>query len=374
MKILVVKMSALGDVVQSLPVVHALKQGFPQSTIHWLVEEAAEPLVRSHPDVDRVLVSRREKWGRDIRDPRKWRRAGSEIRALKEQLQRKQYDLAIDLQGLLKIGLWMGLSSAHRKAGYDGTREWSHRFLSEKIKGLDFDLHAVERYLVLVEALGGRPAPARFGLSVSEKAREEARRIREADGWDPSAPYAILVPAARWETKRWGEAPFGILADRLVGELGLRVAIAGVGADRPLGEAIRMRMRGAALNLAGRTDLTTLMALLEGARVVVSTDSGPMHLAAALGTPVVAMFGPTAPWRTGPYGRQHRVVREEMACSPCFRRRCSTKQCMKNIRPEAVAEQVEDVIRDRSLGLRRGSARVEPVCSLPGRSFSGAQS
>jgi len=346
MKILVIKMSALGDVIQALPVIPALKRAFPHARIHWLVEEVAEPVVRSHPGIDGVLVSRRGKWGRDLRDPRRWRKALGEVGALVGDLRRGGYDLAVDLQGLLKSGIWMALASARRKVGYDGTREGSDVFLTDRVPRVSLDVHAVERYLLLVEAVGAGTGELSFGLSVPAGARSHLRELLVEQGWDSCVPYAVLVPAARWESKQWGAAPFAALADRLVDDLGLHVAITGVQTDRPLVEDIVRRMNHPALDLAGRTDMPTLMALQEEAQVVVSTDSGPMHLAAAMGTPVVALFGPTAPWRTGPYGRRHRVIRAGVACSPCFRRECPHRRCMERIRPEQVAEAVADLMHD----------------------------
>lgn len=344
MEILIIKMSSLGDVIQTLPVIQALKAAFPDSRIHWLVEEAAEPIVRLHPGVDRVLVSRRRGWGEDWRFPARWPRAIEEVLGLVRELRRLRYDVAIDFQGLLKSGIWMQLTQASRKVGFDGTREWSHLFLTERASPVHPDLHAVERYLHLAEAVGGGAFEVDFGISLPADAHERLRTVLEGAGGKGDVPYAVIAPAARWETKHWGEAPFAELADRLMEDLNLQVAITGVWEDRHKVERIRQRMRHPAMDLAGKTDSHVLMALLQGARVVVSVDSGPMHLAAALGRPVVALFGPTAPWRTGPYGRGHRVIRPTVSCSPCFRRRCPRRVCMEQIRPSEVMEAVIEVV------------------------------
>lgn len=340
--ILVIKMSALGDVIQALPVIPALKERFPGSRIHWLVEEAAEPVVRCHPGIHRVLVSRRSAWPRDLRKPGAWPMAMSQIRALVAEL-RRPYDLAIDLQGLLKSGIWMGVAKARRKVGFKGARErLSRLFLNEAIGGINAELHAVEKYLQLVARLGcSKVERPEFGLRAPREAMARMRSLLASKGWDPDGPWAVLVPCARWASKRWSQAGFARLGDRLVKDLGLQVALVGLGQDKPLLEGITAGMRNRAVNLAGSTDVLSLMAMLEMAKVVVSTDTGPMHMAAALGTPVVALFGPTAPWRTGPYGSNSRVVRQEMSCSPCFRKRCSTRSCMESIDPEHVLDQVK---------------------------------
>jgi 3-deoxy-D-manno-octulosonic-acid transferase/heptosyltransferase-1 len=343
-EILVVKMSALGDVIQALPVIPALKATFPGARIHWLVEEAAEPIVRLHPSVDRVLVSRRRRWGKDWRHPDRWSQVIEEVLGLVRQLRRPRYDLAIDFQGLMKSGVWMHFAEASRKVGFDGVREWGHIFLTERVSPLHPDLHAVERYLHLVAWIGGEIEGVDFGICPPPDARRRLRKVLQRNGWGGDAPYAVIVPTARWRTKRWEETSFAEVADRLAQDLDLRVAVTGVRQDRSIARGILRRMRHPAVDLAGETDVVTLMALLEGARVVVSVDSGPMHLAAALGTPVVALFGPTAPWRTGPYGRGHRVIRSPSSCSPCFRRLCSRRTCMDRIRPREVVEAVAEVV------------------------------
>jgi lipopolysaccharide heptosyltransferase I len=358
MRILVVKLSALGDVIHALPVVTTLKGAYPTSRIDWLVEEMAEPIVRCHPEVDGVLVSRRGGWLADLKKPPRWPVVCRELNDLIRQLRRQKYDLAIDLQGLLKSGIWMSLAPARRKLGYDGTREGSYLFLNDRIPPVSPDLHAVDRYLALVKAVGANASKVDFGLSVLPEARESLRNLIKSSPWDESKPYAVLVPTARWETKEWGAASFASLADRLFDEFGLQSAITGVHEDAPTVEEIMKRMRRQAVNLAGKTDLHTLMALMEGARVVISTDSGPMHLAAAIGTPVVGVFGPTAPWRTGPYGKGHRAIRSSITCSPCFQRQCSHKTCMARVRHQEVLAAVHEVlVQDEPFGIQKEACR-----------------
>ena len=345
MDILVVKMSALGDVIQALPVIPALREGFPGCRIHWLVEEAAHEVVRCHPGVDEVMVSRRSTWPRQLSRPKNWPRAMSELRALVAEL-RRPYDIAIDLQGLVKSGIWMGLTRARRKIGFRQARERINRlFLTEAVGGISGELHAVDRYLQLVASLGcPRVREPDFGLRPPQEATRRIKGLLASAGYSGDEPMAVLAPAARWESKRWTEAGFARLGDLMAESLGLQVVLVGGWADRPLLNRISEKMRRRALNLVGKTDIPALMALMGMARVVVSTDSGPMHMAAALGTPVVALFGPTAPWRTGPYGSRHRVVRAAVSCSPCFRRRCPERSCMERIEPEEVLVEVVRVV------------------------------
>ncbi len=367
MDILVIKMSSLGDVIQALPVIPVLKKQFPTARIHWLVEEAAEPVLRCHPGVDTILVSRRSSWPRQFKKPENWPVTISQIRALVGQL-RRPYDIAIDLQGLLKSGIWMGLARARRKVGLRWTKERiSKIFLHETLGDVNGQMHAVERYLELAAGLGGcHVKEPEFGLQAPKEAKARMIEFLASRGWDPQTPWAVLVPSARWQSKRWSPTAFARVGDGLIESLGFQVALVGVQEEIPYLESIRANMKNPALNLGGSTDIPGLMAMLEMAKVVVSTDSGPMHMAAALGTPVVAIFGPTAPWRTGPYGANNIVVRKEIFCSPCFKRRCVTKACMEAIDPEEVLEKVNFLMKKA----RANGCPLKPVEAVAGEASS----
>ena len=345
--ILIVKLSAIGDVVHTLPLLEVLRRSLPGARIDWLVEEEAARIIEGHEGIDRVIVSRRKSWQRGLF--RSGQRADSvrEILRFLRELRSREYDLVIDLQGLLKSGLLTGLSRGRRKIGFTWAREGSTLFLSEAPYPVDqHRQHSIERYLETAGILG-----------LTVKSREGRVPVREADREQVKAllperdllggHLAAVNPMARWKTKLWEEESFALLADRMREELGLTVIFTGSAADRAVIERILSRMRGKAVNLAGEVGLKALAHLYSLCRVVVSTDTGPMHIAAAMNCPVVALFGPTAPWRTGPYGEGHRVIREEMGCSPCFRKTCSHGECMKSITVDRVFEAVEDVLRQQ---------------------------
>jgi lipopolysaccharide heptosyltransferase II len=153
-----------------------------------------------------------------------------------------------------------------------------------------------------------------------------------------------INPVAKWETKLWPKKQFAELADMLIGQYDMKIVFTGGIKDYSIIQAITSSMKGRAINFAGKTTLTELAALYEKAALVVSTDTGPMHLAAAVGTPVVALFGPTAPWRTGPYGTGHQLIKAELECSPCFKRRCETTDCMYQISVDQVLKGVQKVL------------------------------
>jgi lipopolysaccharide heptosyltransferase II len=156
-------------------------------------------------------------------------------------------------------------------------------------------------------------------------------------------PSVVLHPGARWASKLWPAASWARLAAGLQAR-GFQVALTGSRSDQPLVTEITAKTPAPVLNLAGRTSLAELAAILRRARLAVTTDTGTMHLAAALATPVVALFGPTAPWRTGPFGAGHQVLRRELACSPCFKRQCPELKCLNDLSPEMVEAACEKIL------------------------------
>lgn len=373
MNILIVKLSAIGDVVHTLPSLAALRQCYPAAHITWVVEEAAADLLAGHPALDRVIISRRKSWVKQLRNGR-IASPLRELRAFLRELRERHYDLVIDFHGLLKSAVIVAASGGRRKLGYDSLQELSGLFYNEKIHE-DMGKHAVDRYLDFVNYLrcgsGDRepvpPArPPEFTLAIGEKERLNAaallRRhagtlgieIRDGEAGTVGA-FVAINPVAFWETKLWDDGRFAELGDRIRRELGIGVVITGSDAERI--ERIVRRMETRAVNLGGQTSLRELACLYRQAALLVTTDSGPMHLAAAVGTPVIALFGPTDPVRTGPYGPGHRIIRGGMPCIPCFRKRCETGDCMRAITVETVFSAVKEILNEREFlqGMETGS-------------------
>jgi len=343
-KILFIKLSAIGDVVQTLPALEAIKKTFPDSEIDWVVEEAAAGILEGHPLIRRLMVARRKTWVAMLARPKTFLRGLRSIRGFLKELRSVQYDIAIDFQGLLKSGIIIGLSRAERKIGFDRTRELSYLFLNERLPAYDIEKHALERYLDVAKYLGaGDLSPACTLPIERERAIMEERLAQIVR---PGSGLVVINPMARWQTKLWQEEKFALLADRLIAERGATVIFTGAAGDREVIARIMAKMAGRALNWAGSTSLKDTAALAALADLFITTDTGPMHLAAAAGGRVVALFGPTAPWRTGPHGRGHIVVRKAISCSPCFGRTCSEgMRCMEAITVEDVMAQLPDIIR-----------------------------
>jgi heptosyltransferase-1 len=332
-RILLIKLSAFGDVIHALPTLEALRSLYPQAHIAWLVEEAFAPLLAGHPALDEVWAIPRLRFaGQPVCSQ------AAILARMVRRVRGRPFDMVIDLQGLLKSALWAALARSPRKIGYDRTREGSSLVLTEKLSPYDPEAHAVLRYLNVARYLGAPAMPPRFRL---EHMLADSGKIL---GEIPRKPYVVLHPGARWATKLWPAAYWARLAGWLARDQEFQVVVTGSSADRDMVADIAAQTEAPLLNLAGRTSLAELAALLSKARVAVTTDTGPMHLAAALGTRVVALFGPTAPWRTGPFGEGHEVVHLDLPCSPCFRRDCPEPRCLTDLPVSAVQEAVEKIL------------------------------
>jgi ADP-heptose:LPS heptosyltransferase len=211
------------------------------------------------------------------------------------------------------------------------------------------EVHALTRGLKLLAAIGIDTPSVAYGIPVSEADGQRVDALLDTHGAGRSRPLVAINPVALWETKLWLNDRFAVLADRLTADHGVDVVFTGGPGDRDTIALIRGMMRTRAADLSGRTTLTMLAALYRRAALLVTTDTGPMHLAAAVDTPVVALFGPTAPWRTGPYGDGHTVVRTAPSCSPCFKRRCDVHQCrcMRDITVDRVLAAVVPMLAQR---------------------------
>ncbi len=336
LKVLILKPSSLGDVVQALPLLRLLKRHRPGSAIYWWIESSLAPLLEDDPDLAGVVRFERRRWA----SPRHWPEVLQQVRWLRQQ----RFDWVIDLQSLLRTGAFAWLANGGLLIGLDEAREGARGFYDIIVPRPSFYTHAVDWYLAVLPALG-LPADGQFEWLPPRPA--VARAIQER--WQiQGARWVALQPGARWENKRWPAAYFAELVRRLAARFDrTRFVILGAREDAPLAEEIARAAPERCLNLAGRTALPELVEWLRLASVLVTNDTGPMHIAAALGTPLVALFGPTEPRRTGPYGRADAVLQLSLPCVPCMKPRCRWPrpvECLKALLPEAVFERVAGIL------------------------------
>lgn len=324
-RILFVKPSSLGDIVHAMPTLSALRRAYPTASITWLVKRQWAPIVERIEGVDRV-------WPLDPGFSG-W---CSQVPALR----RAKFDVAVDLQGLLRSALMTRLSGAPRRFGFANARESSPYLYTHRISVPTVDIHAVDRYLLAAAAMGvvGH-GPVEFRFRALQGDQEQVDQLMRQAGLAPGMDWVAMNVCARWPTKRWAAASYAALADRLVDEGLGPVAFIGGPDERSEVAAVRTRMKAESFDFSGKVPLGILPAVLRKAGLLITNDSGPMHVAAAVGTPVVALFGPTNPVRTGPYGVQHEVLVHKVPCSPCYSRSCrnpNTMECLTGVTPEQV--------------------------------------
>lgn len=333
-QILIIKPSSLGDIVHALPTLSALRTRFPRATISWLVKREWADLLKRVEGLDRVWPVRGGLPG--------WL---AQVRGLRAA----RFDLVVDLQGLLRSGMMARLAGAPVRIGLANAREGSPWLYTHRVGVPEADMHAIDRYLLVARALGATvpPRPV-YALRPSIADHDRVARLRQAKGLSGDRPYIAMVVSARWPTKRWPAAFFADTADRIQQEGLGRVALIGGLEDRGVAQQVTRAMKTDAVDLVDACGVGLLPALLQTASLLVSNDSGPMHVAAAMGTPVVALFGPTSPSRTGPYGPRHLVLQNPVPCSPCFSTRCRNAtflECLTGISPSEVVTAVRQRAR-----------------------------
>ncbi len=332
-RILLIKPSSLGDIVHTLPVVAALKERWPAAALTWLVKRQWADLVLRVEGVDRV-------WPVDS-TVRGWL---GQIQALR----RERFDLVIDLQGLFRSAAMAWLSGVPSRIGFANGREGSPWFYTDSVQVPSIDMHAVDRYLLVAAALGASPhGSPQFRFKKLEKDLAAIRNLCENKQISVEKPWVAISVSARWPTKRWPLGSFAAVIDQLANEgLGPIVLIGSSDEQGEVGQ-LKAMTTNSFVDLTGAVPLGSLPALLSCASVLITNDSGPMHVAAAVGTPVVALFGPTSAVRTGPYGTSHRVLTGQVPCSPCFSRVCRHSpqmECLHLIKPTDVIEAVRPMM------------------------------
>lgn len=331
-RILIVKPSSLGDIVHCLPTLWELRRLYPDAYIGWLVKEAWKDILAGNPLLDKVIALKKGMNG-----------FMSAIREIREA----KFDMVIDLQGLFRSGIMTFLSGARERIGFSNAREFAHLYYTRKVVLPHGYIHAVDRYLLTLNPPSppftkGGPGGLHFPLYTEIEDSEWAIDFLRKNGVYNTRPLIAVNPSARWVKKRWPASSYAALINQLIKDLKAGIIILGSKEDIPVTEDISSRVYERVAMAAGVTSLKALTALLGRIDLLITNDSGPMHIAAALGRPVVALFGPTDPGLTGPYGEGHTVIRKGLDCSPCHRRPCvhGRPLCMEAITVEEVADAV----------------------------------
>jgi len=399
-RILLVKPSSLGDVVHALPVLHGLRRRYPEARIDWLIGSAFAPLLTGHPALTNLILFDRREFGSMMRRPG----VAIEFVRFLGRLRRTHYELVIDLQGLFRSGFMTWMTRAPVRIGFRDAREGARWFYTHHLPIAPANTHAVDRNYAVADLLGFSEVPVSFPLPIDQGSRRSAADLLDGDGTtspqhdraactnrskdtnppqpsppnasmavrtpadssssDSTPPLVVVAPGGRWETKRWSADRFAAVIDALMSD-GNRCVIVGGPDETERCADIASRCRAEPLNLAGRTSLVELAAVVERAELVLCHDSAVAHLAVALDRPVVCITGPTNPARTGPY-RGGDIVRLPLDCAPCYLRRLDQcrhgHRCMTELSESRVIEAVNDRLRCCSAGQKPGgrSANADP--------------
>jgi heptosyltransferase I len=332
-KILILKPSSLGDVVQALPVLRLIKRHLPASAVYWWIDSSLAPLLEGDPDLAGVVLFERRRWAAPIHWSGMWR----SVRWLRDQ----NFDWVIDLQCLMRSGIFAWLANGKVSIGLDEPREGARGFYDHIVRRPSRLTHAIDWYLCVLPVLG---VPVDFNFQWLPPRLEVAGSLRRRWPVD-DARWIALQPGARWPNKRWPVESYAELVRLLAAaNPGCHFAVLGGAADRCLGEAIVRVEPKRCLDLTDRLSLPEMVEWIRLSELMVSNDTGPMHVAAALGTPVVALFGPTEPCRTGPYRQLDYVLQLKLPCVPCLKPRCGYAkpfECLRAIAPGAVFDNVQ---------------------------------
>ncbi len=332
-RILVIKLKQPGDVLVSTPVIAALKEAWPHCHLTYLIPRGTEEMVAGHPGLDGLLVvdRRNETWGQAL--------------GLVRELRRRRFDLVIELSGGDRGAIYSRLSGARARLGLEHPRLpfWQRHFcFTRLLPRPPVKMHLVDQNLEPLRALGIEPQKPRLQFYWDQAVEERVRDLLAAHGLTPGA-FAVMHPGAGWRFKCWTPAGYARILEALQADWHLPVVITGTKAahEQDLLAAILQKTRTAPVNLAGRLTLKELGALIAKARLFFGMDSAPMHLAAAVGTPAVALFGPSGVFNWGPWGEGHLVIQKDWPCIPCGRDGCEgskVSRCLTEIEPEEVLE------------------------------------
>lgn len=330
-KVFILKPSSLGDVIQALPVLRMIRKHHGEAEIYWWLDSRLVPLLEGDPDLAGIIPFERRRWA----SPLHWDEALKSIRAMRSH----RFDWVVDLQSLARSAACAWLAGGEFTIGLEDPREGAHALYDMAVPRPSYDTHAVDWYLGTLAPLG---VPIDWNIDWLPLRPRVAQALDEK--WHPERGRWIAIqPGARWTTKRWPTDYYIQVVQRLAELVAdAHFAVLGGMDDQEAGRSIAAAAPGRSLDLTGRTSLVEMIEWIRRCDLVISNDTGPMHVAAALGRKVLAIFGPTNPRRTGPYRQIENVLQLDLPCVPCLATHCrleaSPLECLRGIRPDVVVE------------------------------------
>ena len=317
--------------MQALPVLRLLKLHYPKSEIYWWIDAGLEGLLQNDPDLAGTIRFERKRWG----SPWHWDEMARSIYSLR----RHRFDLVIDLQSLLRSGVFAWLANGAYTIGMDDAREGARGFYDAIVQRPSYETHAVDWYLEVLRRLNV-PVHHNFNWLPENPVTKVALELK----WKTKGTRWLAVnPGARWPNKIWPSEYYAQMVQQLAATTPYNFAILGDRASAKFAQEISAKAPDRCLDLTGQTSLREMVEWIRLSEAMITNDTGPMHVAAALGRPVISMFGPTNAHRTGPYGQQESILRIPLSCAPCMKPTCSNSkplECMRVITPTLVANEV----------------------------------
>ncbi len=332
-RILVVKLSSIGDVIHALPVSHAVKETFPEAELTWVVEPPAYDLLTMNPCIDRIITFYKK-------DFKSFRGFMENFRPFRRTLREQKYDAVLDLQGLFKSAAIAHIARSPRKLGVCRMREMSGR-VSKPVIGPHAGGHIVERYLDVARAIGCRVDQVVFPIEIPQNDANSARILMEDEGLKVDNPYIVFVIGANWPNKRWPSEYFAELSEWLYEMQVIPVLVGSGMLDQQKAREIEALTEIPPVNLVDKTNLRQLAYIMKNARLVIGGDTGPVHLAAGMGIRTVMLMGPTDAKRNGPYGQPENAIEVDRPCRYCWKRSCMKgADCLERIQVQQVKDKI----------------------------------
>ncbi len=334
-KILIIKPSSLGDIIQALPALSALRESFINAKISWLIRPEFAPLIENHPHINELITFDRKFLGQAWYNPK----ALNALFALIKKLRKERFDAVFDFQGLFRTAALAWLSGCKKRFGMDNAREFAHLFYTQKVEQDKSCIHLVDFYLKIVRLAGAEDITPKFIVPTDDRALDSVHKLLASHNIEPEK-YACLVIGSAHADKCWPIEHFASLAEKIYSQFGLKIVTSGTASERNINERLKQSAKVPVINLAGRTDLNQLKALLKSAKIVIGNDTGPSHIAAAVNTPVVIIFGRSNPARVSPYKKPHSFVAVEPYERGLKADSINPKHNIKNVSVDMVYEKV----------------------------------
>jgi heptosyltransferase-1 len=337
--ILITKPSSLGDIVMALPALRALRMSYPEAKISWLIRPEFAPLIENHPFIDEIIIFDRKLLGKAWFHPG----AFGALMSLIRKLRRSKFDVIFDFQGLFRTASLVWLSGCKQRFGMANAREFATIFYTDKIPQDIECIHMVDFYLKIIQVAGASDFGVEFVFPQNPDAENSVDKLLASRGIN--GDYAVLISGSAHQDKCWPSECFAQLADKISSQYNLSIVATGSASESGIVEKIQEKAKVPIANLAGQTSLSELVALLKRAKLAVSNDTGPGHIAAAIGIPLVLIFGRSNPIKFEPYKRKHCVMAIEPEGRGVTINNFNPKYDIKNITVEQVYQKISEQLK-----------------------------